>query len=235
MSHDIVVYQWTELPAKSKQDVIRLKNIRLYIASVRNQQPVLHCLLPVLRGDGKNPVVSLTAGPAYRLSDPDRYGKVVTGKLTKSEMPYAELVQEVYRADPRDSHIHQAIYNDMMQRASNEVPGPFNSPMWCRKASNRLAVYPKNNSVVCSDLGISVADKRYRNPEVKQAWDRMADNAFCIGYCSDGFLWDFDVILAGGVVCTPRQYGQPLDIFGVCLKSDLRHIIKTHKWHGVVP
>lgn len=175
MSHDIVVYQWTELPAKSKKDVIRLQDIRLYVASVRNHQPVLHCLLPVLRGDGKNPVISLAAGPAYRLTSSNRYGRVVTGKLTDEERAHSELVHDVYRTNPDHNPIHKAIYSSLMQRSEGWLPGPFNSPMWCRKAVNRLAVYPKNNSVVCSDLGITTPDKRYRSPVVKQAWDRMAD------------------------------------------------------------
>ena len=231
--HDLVAYRWCEVPGIRKRDVVRLHEIRLYVASMRDDHPQLNVLVPVLMGDGSNPYITLSSGPVYRLTKPGRYGKLIAGKLLDNEKDFATPVQGIFSGDPSNDPILKSTFNELYGMTTNTPVRMFNSPMWCRKAKTRRVLSPRNNQAMRYELGVKENDPKKQGRALKEVWDQLADNAYCTGYCSDGFLFDADMIKGGGVVCVPRQYDQPLDISGVCLKSDMLHIIKTQSWRGV--
>lgn len=233
MHKDIVVYRWTEVLGIRKRDVLRLHEIRLYIASIRAGKPQFNSMVPVLMDDGRNPYIVLSSGPVHILSKSNRYGKMVAGNLLPCEQEYAQPVPGLFTGDPASHPVYSSLYNEL-ERLSADIPlSPFNYPMWCRKARTRQSLCPRNNQLMVEELKIGSVPKHQQARALKDAWDRLADNAYCTGYCNDGFLFDADMIRSGGVVCVPRQYGSPLDITGACLRSDMMHIVKTHNWRGV--
>lgn len=228
---DIVWYRWVEMPKDTnKSDVIRLPFIRLQMASYRNGVPYFNSAVPVLMGDGKHPRIVLCAGPVYRVTDPSRQGKLIAGRRTDEEKNISVPVEYLYSGVADTSSWALPIHRDMVSNVSSA--GAFNFPLWCRKAKTRKDLTPRDNMAVREDLGISQRE-HISAIRLKRVWDNMADNAGCIGYCPDGFLWEAGMIKRGGVVCIPRQYDSELNISGVCLKSDMQHIIKTHRWKNI--
>lgn len=232
MESDIVAYWWTEAPGVRKQDIIRLSDIRLYVASVRAGVPHINAMVPVLMDDGRSPYIILSTGPVYKLTKAGRYGKMFIGVPTDEEKSFVQMVPGLFCGDPRQDPTMNMVYNNIVERVSNIKAGPFNAPMWCRKAKSRKDLKPRNNPAIRSELNVTSTDRHQQARDLKVAWDAMAENAYCVGYCDDGLLFDADMIRSGGVVCVPRQYHQSLDICGVCLKSDMHHTVKTQKWKG---
>lgn len=228
---DIVWYRWIELPPERRRtDIIRLPHIRLQLASWQCGVPYLTSAVPVLMGDGKKPYIILSAGPVYRSIDPDRQGKLIVGKRTEEEKSSTIPVEYLYSGNalhmPWTSTAHKEMVKDTL------AIGAFNSPIWCRKARSRKDLTPRDNIATREELGLTPTED-ISPRKFKAIWDGMADNAGCIGYCSDGFLWEAGMIKRGGVVCVPRQYDSEFNISGVCLKSDIKHIIKTQKWRNI--
>lgn len=223
----VVIYRWTELPGK-RTDVIRLPKIRLQMAYVKDGTPRFISAVPVLMADGKAPFICLSSGPVYISIDPARAGKMIVGKRTQSELFTTAPVEYLYNGEAELSEWSYAIYRHMVDNAPTRV-GMYNSPMWCRKARSRKDLVPRDNLMVRFELGIP-QDAVISGKDLKIKWDNMAQNAGCIGYCDDGFLWESGMIKSGGVVCTPRQYNQAFSISGSCLKSDISHLIKAQKW-----
>lgn len=215
-------------------DVVKLPDIRLYIASVKAGEPVFNSMVPVLMDDGRSPHIIMSNGPVYRLSHSRRYGKLVIGELTDDEKEQAEELPGLFCGDPREDPTFKIIYDHMIRASRDIKAGPFNSPMWCRKARSRKHLTPRNNIAMREELKVSCTDVRKQVTELKAAWDAMAENAHCVGYCDNGMLWDADMIRSGGVVCVPKYYKQKLNIMGVCLRSDLQHIIKSQKWRRCI-
>lgn len=223
----IAVYQWTEVGDSSK-DVIRLPDIRLQVAYLKNGTRFLVCAVPVLMADGRTPFIIMSTGPVYRCTAPGRHGKLIIGKLTPEEKQNTVPLRYLFRGPVLDELWTRTTYNDLVHNAPDNV-GMFNSPMWCRKAKTRQDVTPRDNRLVRYELGLS-ENANLTTKEIKNKWDQMADNACCIGYCKDGFLWESGMIKKGGVVCIPRQYNQVLNITGSCLLSDIEHVARAQKW-----
>lgn len=223
----IAIYRWTEVGDSSK-DVIRLPDIRLQIAYQHNGRQHLVSAAPVLMADGRTPFIILSTGPVYRCTAPGRHGKLIIGRLTPEEEKNTVPLKYLFRGPVVDELWTRSLYAELVHSAPLTV-GMFNSPMWCRKAQNRQSVTPRDNDLVRYELGVSESVK-LTSRELKEKWDQMADNACCIGYCKDGFLWEAGMIKSGGVVCIPRQYNQVLNITGSCLLSDIEHIARIQKW-----
>lgn len=227
INEGIAVYRWTEVGDSSK-DVIRLPDIRLQIAYQKDGKKYLVCAVPVLMADGKTPFIIMSTGPVYRCTAPGRHGKLIIGKLTPDEQKNTVPIKYLFRGPVVDELWTRATYSDLIHSAPDAV-GMFNSPMWCRKAKSRQDVTPRDNHLVRYELGLSESVPMTAN-ELKVKWDQMADNACCIGYCKDGFLWESGMIKKGGVVCIPRQYNQVLNITGSCLLSDIERLARMQKW-----
>ena len=232
MESDIVAYWWTEAPGTKKQDIIRLGDIRLYVATIRSGTPHINAMVPVLMDDGRSPYIILSTDPVYKLTKAGRYGKMFIGTPTEEERSFVQTVPGLYCGNPEHDPTMSMVFANVVNRTKDMKVGPFNAPMWCRKARSRKDLKPRNNPAIRSELNITTTNKHHQARDIKEAWDAMAENAYCVGYCTDGLLFDADMIRSGGVVCVPRQYQQSLDICGVCLKSDMLHTVKTQKWKG---
>lgn len=229
-NEDIVYYQWTEVPGKFRSDIIRLSEIRLHIATWKDNNPYYACAIPVLMGDGKQPHIVLCAGTVHMSTDINRFGKLIVGKLTDAEKQHSKLISDLYSGDTCH-HSWAALKHKELTNMGCPI-SVFNSPMWCRKARSNKDLTPRNNMAVRGELGYGRTEEPSPR-ELKRVWDNMAENALCIGHCSDGFLWDAGMIKRGGIVCVPRQYDADLNISGACLKSDFRHIATTQRWRSI--
>lgn len=231
ISEDIVYYRWTEVESANTKvsDVVRLPEIRLQLATKHNGKDYFTSAVPVLMGDGRNPTIILSAGTVYVCSAP-REGKLIVGSRTKEETEYSTAVPLLYSGDVKEAPWFKTVYDDLTSK--DYKVGAFNYPMWCRRSKSRKSLKPRDNEMVRQELGLPY-DKELSSVRLKQIWDGMADNAGCIGYCKGGFLWDSSIIKGGGLLCVPRQYGSHLNIEGACLKSDLKHIMKSQRWRAI--
>ena len=214
---------------RKRTDAIRLPYIRLQMAYWRGSIPCMVSAVPVLMNDGKSPYIILSTGPVYRSTDPGRQGKLIIGKRTDKEELSSVPVEYLYNGVVDYSSWVYPIHEELVKM--NCPIGAFNLPIWCRKAKSRKDLTPRDNIAIREELGIA-PNEDVSPRKLKAIWDGMSENAGCIGYCSDGFLWEAGMIKRGGVVCVPRQYNSEFNISGACLKSDIRHIIKTQKWRN---
>ena len=230
INEDIVYYRWSELESSNRMaDVVRLPEIRLQLATRHEGKDYFTSAVPVLMGDGRKPIITMSASTVYVCTG-SREGKMIVGRRTPEEMEHSKLVPLLYSGDVNDAPWFRETFDDLTSR--DYKIGAFNYPMWCRRSRSRTQLRPRDNKAVRQELGIQL-DAEISAEKLKKIWDGMAENACCIGYCQGGFLWDADIIRGGGLVCVPRQYGNELNIAGACLKSDLRHIIKSQRWRAI--
>lgn len=230
MNENIVYYEWTEIPNQRRTNILKLSEIRLHLATWISGEPYFYSAVPVLMGDGKHPYIILSAGTVYMSTERSRYGKLIVGKRTDKEKESSVVVDNIYSGPVNG---HPWAKQRHAELVSMDCPiNAFNSPMWCRKAGSRKDLTPRDNMAVRSELGIDTRAE-ISSRDLKKTWDNMAENAACIGYLPDGFLWEAGMIKRGGVVCVPRQYDIDLNISGACLKSDLRHIITAQRWRAI--